>query len=273
MPPFLPLTRLLGPCLLLALLLGVAAAARDRGADGRFDERRSSHFVLYQDVDIDRTGGARGSVQFEREILAALEGAHDSLDRYLGLRPRRPVQVWLYDPGVFDQTFGGLFRFPAAGFYHGAIRVRGDTVLSHRLTRTLYHEYLHAALDAESPSYTPPAWVNEGSAEWFENRATGKRRLSAGEWNALARAQRAGAWIPLQQLSGPSFASLSGEWAGLAYLESYAAIDYLVRRRGEEGLARFVADLLRLRDPDRALRRLYRFDVAGLDEALREELQ
>ena len=36
-------------------LLGLAnlAGAANRGADGEFEERRSSHFVLFQDVDID----------------------------------------------------------------------------------------------------------------------------------------------------------------------------------------------------------------------------
>ena len=31
--------------------------ARDRGADGQFSQRRSTHFVLYQDVAIDQSGG------------------------------------------------------------------------------------------------------------------------------------------------------------------------------------------------------------------------
>jgi len=36
----------------------------------------------------------------------------------------------IYDPAIFDRQFAGLFRFQAAGFYHGVIRVRGDSVLS-----------------------------------------------------------------------------------------------------------------------------------------------
>jgi len=55
-------------------VLGSAGAA-DRGADGRYDERRSSHFVLLQDVDIDRRSGWRGSRRFEIEVLDVLEAA------------------------------------------------------------------------------------------------------------------------------------------------------------------------------------------------------
>ena len=117
----------------IAILAPGSAAARDRGADGRFASRRSSHFVLYQDVDIDRASGWRGSVEFEKQVLAALESAHDQLDQLLGLRPRRDVEVWIYDPAIFDGRFGGRFRFPVAGFYHGAVRVRGDVELTPRL--------------------------------------------------------------------------------------------------------------------------------------------
>ena len=257
----------------LAILAPDGAGARDRGADGRFSTRRSSHFVLYQDVDIDRASGWTGSVQFEKQVLAALESAHDRLDQLLGLRPGRDVEVWVYDPAIFDTLFGGRFRFPVAGFYHGAVRVRGDVELTPHLSRVLHHELVHAAIDFASPSYRPPAWVNEGIAEWFENRATGKRRLNPGEWAALAEASRRDVWISAPLLLQPSFAALPAESVGLAYLQSYASIDLLVRRRGERSLESFLHTLLRLRDSDRALRRIYRMDLPRIGETLRAELR
>lgn len=257
----------------VATLAPGTAAARDRGADGRFASRRSSHFVLYQDVDIDRTSGWRGSVEFEKQVLTALESAHDRLDQLLGLRPPRDVEVWVYDPAIFDALFGGRFRFPVAGFYHGAVRVRGDAQLTPELSRVLHHELVHAAIDLASPSYRLPAWVNEGIAEWFANRANGKQRLSPAEWAALAEARREGGWVPGPALLPPSFAGLRPESVGLAYLQSYAFIDLLVRRRGERGLERFLHTLLRVRDPDRALHRVYRMDLGEVEEALRAELR
>jgi hypothetical protein len=259
--------------LAIAVLTPEGAAAGDRGADGRFATRRSSHFTLFQDVDIDRTSGWKGSVQFEKQVLAALESAHDKLDQLLGLRPGRDVEVWIYDPAIFDARYGARFRFPVAGFYQGAVRVRGDVELTQSLSRVLHHELVHAAFDLASPAYSLPAWVNEGVAEWFENRASGKRRLSPPEWATLARASRGGSWIPLQALAGPSFAGLPPESVGLAYLQSYAGIDLLVRRRGERGLESFLQVLLRLRDPDRALRRVYRMDSASIEGTLRNQLR
>jgi hypothetical protein len=160
-----------------------------------------------------------------------------------------------------------------AGFYQGAVRVRGDVELTRSLSRVLHHELVHAAFDLASPSYRLPAWVNEGVAEWFENRASGKRRLSSREWAALGEASREGTWIPLSALSGPSFAGLPPESVGLAYLQAYASIDLLVRRKGERGLEGFLQTLLRLRDPGRALRRVYRMDLASIEGTLRSELR
>ena len=51
-------------------VLAAPAGARDRGADGVFDERTSSHFRLLQDVDLDRSTGPSGSRRFEIEVLS-----------------------------------------------------------------------------------------------------------------------------------------------------------------------------------------------------------
>ena len=39
----------------LPLIAALPADARPRGADGKFERRQSSHFELFQDVDIDPT--------------------------------------------------------------------------------------------------------------------------------------------------------------------------------------------------------------------------
>lgn len=262
---------------LLALSIGLAAAlpaaARDRGADGRFDTRTSSHFVLYQDVDIDESGGFHGSRRFEQQLLASLENAYESLDKLLGLRPERKLDVMVYDPALFDQSFAGLFRFPAAGFYAGVIRVRGATELSVPLQRVLHHELVHAALDAAAPSLIFPAWINEGGAEWFEARALGKRGLNSREWALLRQVAAHDALMSIAQLSPPSFSRMGGGQARVAYLQSYALIDHLVRQSGERALARFYAELIRSRNVDRALSRIYRLDTRQLEKRFFDELR
>ncbi len=256
------------------LVLGAppALAVGDRGADGDFARRDSFHFTLYQDVDIDESGGLYGSRHFEREVLSVLEAAYDRLDQRLELRPERKLVVYLWDPVLFDRRYAGLFRFPAAGFYGGAIHIRGATRVSDSLVRVLHHELVHAAFDAEAPRLVLPAWLNEGVAEWFEARALGKRRLVGAEVRVLSRAAESGALFSLAELSTPSFAALGPDAAALAYLQSYGFIDHLVQTHGERNLVRFWRAVVRSRSLERASRRAYRRDLSELEARFRRSL-
>jgi hypothetical protein len=228
--------------------------------------------VLYQDVAIDEASGLRGSRRFEQLVLAELETAHDRLHAMLGLEPPRPIDVVIYDPAVFDREFAGRFRFAAAGFYHGVIRVRGDTVVGIALSRVLHHELVHAALDAAMPSSVLPGWLNEGLAEWFEARAWGKRHLSSRELAVLQHFYREGSLFSLAQLSAPSFSGFGGDAAGLAYLQSYGMLEYLTRASGERALRELVVELVRTRNLARALQRAFRANLAELEAGFLAEL-
>jgi hypothetical protein len=256
----------------LGFLLSAPAGAIDRGADGEFEHRSSSHFELYQDVAIDRASGIRGSRHFEQQVLAELERAYDQLDDYLGLRPERRIEVVIYDPYIFDQQFAGAFRFAAAGFYHGVIRIRGATELDVRLSRVLHHELVHAALDAAAPSYSLPAWLNEGLAEWFEARTQGKRYLNGQELAMLSSAKSQGVLFSLASLSTPSFGHMDQNAAHLAYLQSYGMVEFLANQGGERSLREFCDRLMRTRNLARTLKHVYRADLKTLEARFVAEL-
>ena len=260
----------LAGCLLCALFS--SASARNDGADGHFEKRTSPHFVLYQDVDIDRSSGFRGSRRFEKQVLAILEQAYTSLDNLLGLRPERPLTVVIYDPRIFDDAYGGLFRFPAAGFYGDTIHIRGGAAVTDQLSRVLHHELVHAAFDAVAPSLVIPAWFNEGVAEWFEARAAGKRRLNEHEQSILSQASSRGALFAFSELDSPSLGHLPPESAQLAYLQSYGFFEYLARTQGEQKLLELLDDYLRSLHLDRAFRRTFRADLPRLEARYAEEL-
>ncbi len=258
--------------LALALALPGVSVARDRGADGVFERRSSSHFELYEDVDIDHWSGRDGTRAFETAVLDVLENAYDLVAKVLDVRPGGRQRVVVYDSADFDRRFAGSFGFRAAGFFDGVIHVRGDVKLVARIARTLHHEYVHCALAASAPSLAIPGWVNEGLAEWFENLAVGKRRLSEGERAFLADAVRRGLLASLVTLSPPSFAHQDGATAAVSYVHAYSALDLLARRKGDRGLRDFVRALLRTRNVEAALRRVYSLDTAELDASLRAEL-
>jgi hypothetical protein len=251
-------TLRIAAALSISLLCPTGLGALDRGADGGFDQRRSAHFRLLQDVDIDQVTGPRGSQAFERSVLKELERAYDELRRTLDLRPRQDVKVVIYDPAVFEQAFAKRFRFNAVGFYEagtGVIYVRGNTRVDAALVRTLHHEYCHAAL----------------VSQWFENLSIGKRGLSRGEFSHLAEAHRHDTWLPLETISRTTLANLAAEEAGLAYLQSYAMVDYLVREHGDRRMRSFIRQLVRSGNLGALMRREFRVDLNELESAVRAQ--
>jgi hypothetical protein len=229
--------------------------------------------VLLQDVDIDESSGLRGSRRFEQQVLASLEKAYDRLGESLGLRPPRPITVVVYDPKIFSAQFAQRFRFSVAGFYQGTVHVRGDTRVSDQLIRILHHELVHAAFDAEAPSLILPAWFNEGVSEWFEARSVGQRVLSVRQHRMLAGALQSGQLFSLQQLSRPTFGGFDSKAAHLAYNQSYAFIEFLVRQRGERSLRDLCREVMRTKKIGRAVEKIYRSSLDRLEEQFRAGLQ
>lgn len=254
--------------LVVAMLAAAPARARDRGADGRFDTRRSAHFVLRQDVDLDTRSGPRGTRAFERAVIEALEEGYDQLDDLLGLRPRRRLEVMVYDAAIFDATYAHLFPFPAAGFYGGTIRVRGEPALTPRLRSTLHHELVHAALDAAAPGLVLPGWLHEGLAEWFAARVAGEPFPTAAEAALLTELAARGALPSIDTAARPSLARLDAATATASYTLARGLVAELVRLGGERAPARLVALLLRTGDLDHALVRTVGVDGAGLEASL-----
>lgn len=251
----------------LVLALGASPlVARDDGADGRFSKRDSSHFVLFQDVDIDQSSGLRGSRRFEQDVLKVLETAYRRADSRLGLRPERPITVVVYDPGVFDAQFAGLLKFPVAGFYGGQVHVRGGEIVSKSLVAVLNHEYIHAALDAEGSGLVLPGWFNEGIAEWFEASSAGPGGLPRNQRRVLASAAAQGRFFPLATLGTPAFGHMGPGDAALAYAQSHAFIVFLVDARGDRRFREWVGAVLRGDAFERAFRRTYRDGFAELEQ-------
>jgi hypothetical protein len=118
----------------IALLLAFTAlvlpgTAHARGSGGEFEQRRSPHFVLQQDAVTNERGGFRGSRRFEQQLLEELERAYDALDEWLALRPKRRIDVVVYDADRFDAEFAGRFRLPRGGLLIRVTAVRAPPKL------------------------------------------------------------------------------------------------------------------------------------------------
>ena len=82
---------------------------------------------------------------------------------------------------------------------------------------------------------------------------------------ALSGVAERGQLLTLWDLSSPNFAHLGQQYAQLAYLQSYAFIEYLARGHGERSVRRLCDTLMRKRDVDRAFKVTFRTNLEDLE--------
>ena len=66
---------------------------------------------------------------------------------------------------------------------------------------------------------------------------------------------------------------MGSEHAQIAYLQSYAIVDWLARTWGERSLRRFYREIIRSRDLARSLKRVYRLDLRELEKRFFAQLR
>jgi len=124
----------------------------------------SDRFELTYDTD------RSDILHHSHEVLEHLELCYEDLVRWFELDPLEGtrVRVVLYDPEDFDRLTG--LGDWAAGVFDGVVRVSvRDLVGSSDWRYVLRHELVHAFVQALVGS-APPGWLNEGLAQWLENR-------------------------------------------------------------------------------------------------------
>ena len=207
-------------------------------------EYRRRHFIISRDRD-----------EFEREsrvILDILERAYFNIGRDLNCFPQNRVQVLLYSVEQFSEAT--LANVEVAGLYDGKIRVplSAEGPDGDRLELILRHEYTHV-LVMELTGGNAPFWFNEGLAQYeSEELDENKRRIIS---DTLHR----GELIPLKDL-GETRLDFNGDTARqrLAYLEAFAAANYLRKRFSRRHLFDFMQMLAEKNDTETALRSVYR---------------
>lgn len=168
------------------------------------------------------------------------------------------------DQPSFDELTGGtvpewgagvaipsLSRIVVPGF--GAQRAQGWSE-----ARVLRHEWAHLGLHQFLPGLRVPNWFNEGYAEW-----------ASGGWDP-GEGWRLRVALALGQ--APPLDSLRLSWprdrasAGLAYLLSATAVEYLVQESGERGLGLFLQRWKSQGNFDQAMRSVYGLTVGQFEE-------
>lgn len=231
-------------------------ALLENDQDINFDERRQPHFLL-------RYEGASNEL-IGREIVVALESEYEDLRQEFRFSPSAPVKVTLYT----NREFGEVTHAPSwvSALNDGEIRipVEGLTELTPKVRSLLRHELTHTFINARTGNNCP-TWFHEGFAQW----RTGA--MPPGMYEALMEAKESDALMPLWSLEGPLL-DYPTEKARLAYLEAFAATQYLVDRKGQDALSRLLDLLARRYTMDDALNMVIGLDYQELQIAWEADL-
>jgi hypothetical protein len=195
-----------------ALAARLDRVRREYRAEKDFNHEFTGHFqVKYE---------GREKIEAGRIVLHILEDAYGAVGRALAHYPDREIQVLLYSdrqfkdvtdaPGWSGGVYDGKIRIPIGGIENETPGLRG----------LMYHEYTHAVVRALTPHC--PTWLNEGLAQYFEERKIDPRQ--AVELKRIAGGNKL---PPLSSMEG-SFLGLEGDRAREAYIMSLSAVRYMV---------------------------------------------
>lgn len=232
----------------------------------RLAAAESPHFRIQYD---ERLGEARAD--YARTVTRYLEEAYEHARRRLGVAPAEPTGVIFYGKAAYLAAHKHRFSFPTVGFYDGRIHVASAAHPAGELRALLFHEYVHAVF-AERTGGHRPFWLNEGLAELAERASSAQEPLSRRERAILRERIASGGWIPLTDLA-TGFGGLREGSARLACLESTAAAAWVAKRATPQGIAALLDRLGAGASPDAALREAVGADTAGVDAAVRGEIE
>ncbi len=221
-------------------------------ADDRFDWKTASS-------DLVRVHWYEGDAAFGAKALALGEKAVRDTSELLGVTETEPVDFFVYpDVDTFYDAIGPGAHENVAGTAYAHIRTLLGLIPPRQIDDPLVavripHEFIHLVFDTASsnPYHRAPRWLNEGLAVY---RSQGYDASDRGQVRAAARN---GTLIPLDGLTGQF---PNGQDFFLAYAESAAAVEFMVRTYDSDALVRLIRSYAEGRTDDEAFR-----DALGLD--------
>ncbi len=231
-------------------------ALRENDQDIDFDELRRPHFLIRYDGAINQSIG--------REVAMALDSEYEELVREFHFTPQAPVKVTLYTNREFSEVTHAPSWVSALNDGEIRIPVEGLDQLNPKVRRLLRHELTHTFINARTGNNCP-TWFHEGYAQLRANQ------MPHGMYGSLKEAKEAGGLLPLWSLEGPLL-SYSTEQARLAYYQSLAATQYLVKRKGRDSLTRIMDLLARGYTMNDALNKVIGLDYQELQTAWEADL-
>ncbi len=250
-----------------------AAQWRVTDADGSIKLSEPTS-VLYKDTRFDwksvagpvvRVHWYDGSTDFGKRALAIGEKGIDQAAKVLGVTETEPVDFYIYsDQKAFYDALGPGTRENVGGEAHADIRtmfalIAPDEIDATWVSTVVPHELTHLVFDTatKNPYHFPPRWLNEGLAVYLSEGYGDSWR------SAVKDAVRGDGIIPLDGLTG-QFPTTRDQFF-LAYGESVSAVDYLVRKFGQDALVKLVRSYAEGVTDDEAFKAGIGLDVAAFE--------
>lgn len=207
----------------------VSSPTRVTFADTRFSWRTV-------EGDVVRVHWYAGSDAFGRRALEIGEQAVSETAALLGVTEDEPIDFFIYpEEAAFREALGPGTRENVGGQAHAGIRTLFALIPPGEIDAAwvgvvIPHELVHLVFDTtvDNPYRFPPRWLNEGLAVYLSEG------YDAGDRGQVEEAAAGGTLMPLSALTG-QFPTTFDRFA-LAYAESVAAVDYLVRAHGRDAL-------------------------------------
>jgi tetratricopeptide (TPR) repeat protein len=248
----------------------------------RFNVRTYNLLQLFEEViprDYALARSPHFRIRLPRERLAALRGpvadllerAYRTYAKGYAFRPSGPIVVELYQkPEHYAVRAIGLPGLGALGICFGRVLTSIAPNGKFNWAQVLWHETAHVFSLGLSRSRVP-RWLTEGLADHEASSARPEwRRHGAALF--LASALREGRLPPLHHMDRAFLQARSLAEIVVAYYAAEQAVDFLIRRFGQESLVRA---LRRMGDgiaPEAALREMTGLDGEALDAAFRADL-
>jgi hypothetical protein len=210
-----------------------------------------------------RVHWAQGDDAFGQRALQIGEVAVADTSRLLGVTETSPIDFFIYpDTTSFYDVLGPAARENVGGVAFPDIRtllanIGPNAVNDAWVGIVIPHELTHLVFGTavDNPYHTPPHWFNEGLAVYLS------QGYDSGDRTKVTDAIGGGSIMPLAALAG-QFPTTADRFS-LAYAESVAALDYLIRTYGQAALVTLIHAWGGGASDDEAFHSALGVDVAG----------
>lgn len=225
---------------------------KEQLVESKLDTYDEEHFIIKY---------RRGDPRYEGAMLKdLLFTTYRAVSRDLGFYLRNKIVVLFYEADEFRYVTEQPHF--VGGLYDGKIRLpayrKGMT--ERDLRALVRHEMAHAFV-AYMSGLRAPAWVQEGLAEYEENK------VRPVDLSVLKAARRSGETIPIDRflLMGADMKSQPGELA-LFYQQAFSFTSYLVERFGMYRIKEILGEMKKGNDSFTAIENVLRISSARLEK-------